>query len=136
MLKHISGRVVILDDKKCGNSKSAIDHVIKQLHICYGVNYPEKRGQVRPQEQKHEMMSDDISFGDRHDIEIQEDLDSESGKDSEDSHFQFDDEEEIKNSEQGERKSSDYVSSLRNPSMGEGGHRVSYVEGGDSLQMN
>ena len=82
------------------------------------------------------MMSDDISFGDKHDIEIQEDLDSESGKDSEDSHFQFDDEEEIKNSEQGERKSSDYVSSLRNPSMGEGGNRVSYVEGADSLQMN
>ena len=54
MLKQISARVVILDDKKCGNSKSAIDHIIKQLHICYGVNYPEKRGQIRQQE-SHQM---------------------------------------------------------------------------------
>ena len=78
-------------------------------------------------------MSDDCSWGDQHKIEIVEDVASDSEKDSEGDRFEFDDEEEIKNSEQGERKSSDYVSSLRNPSMGEGANRISYVEGGDSL---
>jgi hypothetical protein len=81
-----------------------------------------------------QMMSDDVSYGDKHDIEIMEDLNSDSGE--RDSNFEFDDEEDIKNSEQGERKSSDYVSSLRNPSMGEGANRISYVEGGESLPMN
>ncbi len=79
------------------------------------------------------MMSDDCSWGDKHDIEIVSDPDSDSERDS---NFEFDDEEEIKNSEQGERKSSDYVSSLRNPSMGEGANRISYAEGGESLPMN
>ena len=47
MLRSIKAQVVILDDKKCGNTKSAVDHMIKQLHICYGVNYPEKKGQAQ-----------------------------------------------------------------------------------------
>jgi len=34
-LQYIHARVVILDDKKCGNTKSTIEHIIKQLHICY-----------------------------------------------------------------------------------------------------
>jgi hypothetical protein len=42
------------------------------------------------------MMSDDCSWGDKHDIEIVSDHDSDSDKDS---NFEFDDEEEIKNSE-------------------------------------
>ncbi len=34
-LQYIQARVIILDEKKCGNTKNAIDHIIKQLHICY-----------------------------------------------------------------------------------------------------
>ena len=101
MLRHIHARVIILDDKKCGNSKNAIDHIIKQLHICYGVNYPEKRGQVRhtDSQQKHTaddpMMSDDCSWGDRHEIEIQQNRDS----DQDSQLSEVDEDEEIKNSE-------------------------------------
>lgn len=136
MLKYIQARVVILDDKKCGNPKNAIDHIIKQLHICYGVNYPEKRGQVRSQQQisnnEDQIMSDDkASDFDKFNIEIIKDQDSIS---EDEELFEFDDEEEIKNSEQGERKSSDYVSSLRNPSLG-GDNRQS-TNNQDSLLMN
>lgn len=145
VLTRINARVVILDDKKCGNTKNAIDHIIKQLHICYGVNYPEKRGQVRSEQQQQQnkkrvnnedqRMSQDSNY-DQFKIEIAEDLDSEEVDEEEDSYFKFDvdEEEEIKNSEQGERKSSDYVSSLRNPSFG-GGNNLS-SNNHDSLLMN
>lgn len=110
--KNMRTNNIVLDEKKCGNIKSTIEHIMYKLKVMFGDIQEEKN-------------KDDHS-GDEFIIEMQELSDSSEDKDDEDMDMEI-----IKEKEK-MRNSSNFVSSLRNPSLGSSNMNVS----NDQLILN
>lgn len=124
---------IIIDDKKCGNTKTAIQHIIKQVKLAYGVLHEEgKKGAAGGGEMQANAGRVEEESGDEIAVEMIPENDEDSSSEEEE-------DEEIKNSElmdeDDPKNTSNFVSTIRNPSFGVGSNESALLQINQSLDQ-
>jgi hypothetical protein len=115
----LKAKCLMLDEKKCQTTKSAMEHIITKLKNSFGIHVQKTRSYYS--EAVHRIRDDESSGGDEIKINIMEEPDSDEIQNSD---ADMEDENE-------KNTSSNYVSTVRNPSFGVGAEGVD-----SSMQMN
>jgi hypothetical protein len=98
----VKAKCLVLDEKKCITTKNAIDHIITKLMLSFGVQNEKRRGGFEMVPERLKTHSE--SSGDEVELEIMEDPPSDAEMEAQE--------------EEAARNSSNYVSTIRNPSFG------------------